>query len=137
MASSTVNTINSIIGSSQLPLIGLSSAQSASQASSLAISGLASGFNWQTTVQQLANAERGPETLWQNQQATLGQQNAAFTTIKNDLATLQADIKALQDPSLYGSSAAQVSDSTLAAATAASGAALGIYSFNFTQLATA
>jgi flagellar hook-associated protein 2 len=137
MAGSTVNTINSIIGSSQLPLIGLSSGQSASQASSLAISGLASGFNWQATVQQLANAERGPETLWQNQQTTLGQQNAAFTTIKNDLATLQADIKALQDPSLYGSSTAQAGDSTIASATAASGAALGTYNFNFSQLATA
>ncbi len=137
MASSTVNTFNSIVGSSQLPLIGLSSGQSSSQASSLAISGLASGFNWQSTVQQLANAERSPETLWQNQQATLGQQNAAFTTITNDLSTLQADLKALQDPNLYASSTAESSTSTVATATADAGASQGSYVFNVTQMATA
>ena len=137
MASSTVNTFNSIVGSSQLPLIGLSSAQSSSQASSLAISGLASGYNWQSTVQQLATAERAPETLWQNQQATLGQQNAAFTTITNDLSTLQADLKALQDPNLYASSTAESSTSTVATATADAGASQGSYVFNVTQMATA
>jgi flagellar hook-associated protein 2 len=93
--------------------------------------------NWQATVLALANAERTPETQWQNQQATISQQNAAFTTIQNDLTTLQTDLKTLQDPTLYQSSTAQASDSTIATATAASGATLGSYNFNITQLATA
>jgi flagellar hook-associated protein 2 len=88
-------------------------------------------------VTQLAAAERAPETQWQSQQAVISQQNAAFTSIKANLATLQADLKALQDPSLYGSSAAQTSDASIATAVAASGATLGSFNFNISQLATA
>ncbi|HUA39661.1 MAG TPA: flagellar filament capping protein FliD [Candidatus Sulfopaludibacter sp.] len=108
-----------------------------SPASSLAVSGLASGMDWQTTVQALANAERAPETQWKNQQTTLNAQNSALTTIENDLATLQTDLQTLQDSTLYESTTAQSSDSTVATASAASGATTGSFIFNITQLATA
>ena len=117
--------------------IGLSSSANNTLASSLMVSGLASGMNWQATVQALAGAERAPETQWQAQQTTLDKQNAVFTTIKQDLTSLQTDLKALQDPSLFSSRTAQTSDSTIASATAASGATLGTFSFNISQLATA
>ena len=137
MSSSTVGTINSILNSSQLPSIGLSTNSGNSLASTLAISGLASGMNWQNTVLQLANAERAPETLWQNQQATIARQNATYTTIQNDLTTLQSDLQALQNPDLYGSRAAQTSSSAIATAAAAAGASQGSYAFTISQLATA
>ena len=103
----------------------------------LSLSGLASGLDWKTVVQELANAERAPETQWQSHQATISQQNAAFGQIKTLLNTLQSDVQALKDPTLYSSRAAQSSDTTVASASAASGATPGTFSFDITQLATA
>ena len=103
----------------------------------LAISGLASGMNWQTTVSELANAERAPETQWQQSQTTINQQNAAFTQIKTLLTTLQTDVQNLQNTSLYSSRAAATSNSALGTASATAGATLGTFNFNVTQLATA
>ena len=114
-----------------------SSTASSSLASSLAVTGLASGMDWSTLITALANAERTPEVQWQQQQTTANDQNSAFGTISSDLTTLQADVKTLQDPTFYDSRAAQTSDSTIATATAASGATIGTYSFNISQLATA
>jgi flagellar hook-associated protein 2 len=102
----------------------------------LSVSGIASGFDWKTVVSELANAERAPETQWQARQATINKQNSAFGQIKALLNTLQADVQALKDPSLYSSRTAQVSDSGIATATASSGATLGTFNFNIAQLAT-
>jgi flagellar hook-associated protein 2 len=102
----------------------------------LSLSGLASGLDWKTLVQELANAERAPETQWQNRQATINQQNSVFGQIKALLNTLQADVQALKDPTLYNSRAAQTSDTTKATANADTGATLGTFIFNISQLAT-
>lgn len=130
---------NSILNSANLSTatgIG-NSTTNTSEASSLAVSGLASGLDWQSIVQELATAERAPETQWEAQQTTLNNQNSAFTTIQGDLTQLQTDIETLQSPSLYQSSAATTNDSSIATAAAASGTANGSYTFNITQLATA
>lgn len=105
--------------------------------SSLALSGLASGFDWQSFITQMVAAERAPETTMRSKQTTLQQKNSAFTTIKSSLTTLQAQINALKDPTLYDSRTAQVSDSTIASATAATGAVVGAFTFNISNLATA
>jgi flagellar hook-associated protein 2 len=84
----------------------------------------------------LANAERAPETQWQQKQTAINAQNSAFDTIKDDLADLQADIQALQDSTLYSGVTAQSSNADVATATAATGATPGAYSFNISQLAT-
>src|SRR5690348_12336054 len=103
----------------------------------LSLSGLASGLDWKTVVSELANAERAPETQWQQHQATINQQNSAFGQIKALLNTFQANVQALKDPTLYGSRTAQSSDSTLATASAATSATQGTFTFNVSQLATA
>src|SRR5579859_7327245 len=95
----------------------------------LSLSGLASGLDWKTLVQELANAERSPETQWQSRQASINKQNSVFGQIKSLLNTLQSDVQALKDPTLYSSRTAQSSDSTLATATATTGGALGSFSF--------
>jgi flagellar hook-associated protein 2 len=105
--------------------------------SSLAISGLASGFDWQSVVTQLANAERAAETPWQTQQSAINAQIASYNSINDAMTALQADVKVLQDPTFFQSALAQTSDSTYASATAASGATVGTYAFNISQLATA
>ena len=117
-----------------LTSIGSSSASSGN--SSLAISGLASGMNWQNVVLQLAAAERNAETPWTTQQTALTAQNTVYTSINDYLTTLQADVKALQDPTFYQSAAAQTSDATIATASADAGATLGSFVFNISQLAT-
>lgn len=134
-SSVSTSSLNSLFASTALPSLGASA--SSSNASNLAISGLASGMNWQATVQALAAAERAPETQWKAQQSALNTQNTAFGNIKDELTTLQADIQALQDSSLYGSATAQSSDSTIATASAASGATVGTFTFDISQLATA
>jgi flagellar hook-associated protein 2 len=94
-------------------------------------------MDWQTTVQELATAERAPETQWKTEQTALTAQSSAFTTIAGALATLQTDLQTLQDPTLYQSASAQSSASGIATASAASGATTGSYTFNISQLATA
>jgi flagellar hook-associated protein 2 len=53
------------------------------------------------------------------------------------LTTLQADVKALQDPAFYQSAQAQTSDATLATGSANPGATLGSFLFKISQMATA
>lgn len=103
----------------------------------LGLSGLVSGLDWKTLVDQLADAERTPQVRLRNEQTTLGQQNSAYASIKTQLGILQSRVQALSDSSLFDSRTTGTSDATLATATAAAGTTLGSYLFNVTQLATA
>ena len=98
---------------------------------------MASGFDWQSLVSQLAQVERAPQTRLQAQQYLLQQQNNALSSIKTELSVLQNAVTVLKDPSFFDSRTAASSDATLASASAAAGTAQGTYSFNVTQLATA
>src|SRR5882724_1044947 len=102
----------------------------------LALSGLASGFDWQSLVSQLIQVERSPETRLRTQQSTDQQKNSAYTSIGTQLGTLATSLKTLNDATLFNSRQTTLSDSTVATATAADSAALGSYTFNITQLAT-
>ena len=135
VSSTSSSSLGSFLNSNALTTVGGSSTSNGN--SSLAVSGLASGFDWQSVVTQLADAERAAETPWKNQQTAIAAQASAYTTINSDLTTLQTDIQTLQDPSFFQSALAQSSDSTIASATAASGAAIGSFTFNISQLATA
>ncbi len=127
--------LSNILASGALPSSGATTTNTGS--TSLAIAGVASGTNWQTIVQELGQAEAAPETQWEQQQSNLNTQNAAYGTIASDLTALQTDIQNLQGSSLYESASVQSSSSSVATGTAASGAALGTYTFNISQLATA
>ena len=117
-------------------LASIGTAASANSTSSLAVAGIASGYNWQSTVTQLANAERAPETQWQSQQTTIAAQKASYATITSDMATLQTDAATLMAPSFFNSRVTSSSASAVATATAATGATIGNFSFNIKQLAT-
>ncbi len=122
MASSSVTSI----GTSASSLTG----------SPFAVSGLSSGMNWQTIVQELGTIERAPETQWQNQQVAFNQKNAAYTTVATDLTNLQLDAQTLLDPSFYRSVVASSSASSVATVSAAASTTPGSYVFNISQLAT-
>ncbi|HTV41920.1 MAG TPA: flagellar filament capping protein FliD [Candidatus Sulfotelmatobacter sp.] len=137
--SNTITTGNSllsnILSSGTLPTTG--DLASTTTSPDLAIAGVASGMDWQTLVQELGEAEAAPETQWEEEQSSINAQNSDYSTIANDLTTLQTDIQALQNSDLYQNASVQSSNSDIATGTAASGAALGTYIFDISQLATA
>lgn len=103
----------------------------------LGLSGLASGFDWKSFIDQMAQAQRGPQTRLRTEQSALNQRNNAFTSIKTQLGILQSRINVLKDPTLFASRTAGTSDSTLGTAATSAGAAAGSFLFNVTQRATA
>lgn len=125
MATSTVTSVGTTAGSPT------------TLQSSLAITGLASGMDWSTVVQELAQAERSPETQWEQQQTTIASENADYSTITGDLTTLQTDAETLVDPSFFDSVTSSSSNTSVASASVASGAPTGSYAFDITQMATA
>ena len=103
----------------------------------LSVSGLASGFDWKTLVDQLAEVERTPERRLQLTQSNLQQVNNAYASLNTQLGVLKNRVDTLQDPTLFNSRIAKSGDATIASAIASEGAAIGTYTFAFSQLATA
>ena len=102
----------------------------------LGLSGLVSGLDWRSLVDQLSNAERIPQTRLRNDQTTLGKQNTAYAAIQTAMASLQTRVQALNSTTLFDTRSTSTSDNTLATAAAASGTTIGSYAVNVTQLAT-
>jgi flagellar hook-associated protein 2 len=137
-SSITNSSLSSLLASGQLADIGsTTNSSNTSDASSLIAPGLASGMDWESIIEDLATAERAPETQWEDQRTTLSSQMSALSTIKTDLATLQTDVQALQDSTLYQGTTAQSSDSSVATASSTTGATTGSFLFDIQQLATA
>ena len=102
----------------------------------LGVSGLASGFDWRSLVDQLVDVERAPERRLRIEQGLLGQRNNAYTSIATALNALKGRVDALKSSSLFESRTAKVADSGIASAGVSGSAAPGSYTFNFLQLAT-
>lgn len=105
--------------------------------SDLAISGLATGFDWSTLVDKLTDIERVPQRLLLTQQTALQNRNAAYGSLATELGVLKNKADALNDATLFNGRQVSVASSTVATATAAANTPLGVAAFNFTQLATA
>ena len=103
----------------------------------LGLSGLASGFDWRTLVDQLADVERTPQKRLRSEQSTLQNRNNAFGSIKTQLSVLKNRLDALSSNEVLQARKATVSDTTVLTASAAPGVASGTYVFDITQLATA
>ncbi len=101
------------------------------------LSGLASGMDWTSIINEMVSIQEAPETLMKAQQTTLAAQKASYTTIGTDLATLQTDVATLMDPTFFSSRTASAANALVASATAATGTPLGSYLFKITQLAAA
>ena len=103
----------------------------------LGISGLASGFDWRSFVDQMVEVERTPQQRLLIEQNQIEQRKNAYGSIKTQLAVLQNRLTVLKDPSTFGTRQGAVSNEKLASISAGNGAPLGRYDFNFTQLAAA
>jgi flagellar hook-associated protein 2 len=105
--------------------------------SSINLSGLASGFDWSTFVDQMVEVEQAPEKTLRTEQNTLTQSNNAYGSIKTELGVLSNRVADLQQASFFATRLAASSDTTIASATAAANAALGQYTIDVSHLATA
>ena len=105
--------------------------------------GAGSGLDLESLVTQLMTAEKAPLTA-------LKKQETSFNTRISSLGTLKSKLSALQSASLalkanigqtalnkFATFSATSSDSTIASATATTGAVAGTYSLNVTKLAVA
>jgi flagellar hook-associated protein 2 len=104
--------------------------------SAVQLSGLASGIDWTSIINEMLTEARAPETQMTAEQTTDNQKNSAYQTIGTDLTTLGNDVNTLSDPSFFDSRTASVSDSSVASATAAESTPLGNFTFNVSQLAS-
>lgn len=103
----------------------------------LGLSGLASGFDWKTLVDQLVEVERTPQVRMFTEQQTILTRKTAYDSVATQLSVLQNRVDDLNDSDLFDSRLATSSDEDIATVSAAAGAALGTYKINISQLATA
>jgi flagellar hook-associated protein 2 len=101
------------------------------------MSGLASGMDWTTIINEMVAAESAPETQMQTEQTALGTKTTAYTTLGTDLTTLNKDVTTLMAPGFFDTRTATAASPSVASATAAEGTSLGSYDFTFSQLAAA
>jgi flagellar hook-associated protein 2 len=100
------------------------------------MSGLASGIDWTSIVNEMLTEEAAPETQMNTEETADENKKTGYQTIGTDLTTLNTDITTLSKASFFSSRTASVSDSSVASATAASGTSLGNYTFDVTKLAS-
>ena len=103
---------------------------------STAIAGIASGFDWQSLVSQLADVERAPQTALLAEQTKIQERNNAFGSLKTQLSILRNRVTTLKDPTLFDSRTATSNNTALGTASVSSGATVGAYKFAISQLAT-
>ncbi|MBK7997296.1 MAG: flagellar filament capping protein FliD [Verrucomicrobia bacterium] len=103
----------------------------------LGLSGLASGFDWKTLVDQLVEVERTPQVRMFTEQQSILTRKTAYDSVATQLSVLQNRVDDLNDSDLFDSRLATSSDEDIATVSAAAGAALGTYKINISQLATA
>lgn len=104
----------------------------------LSLSGLASGFDWKSVVDQIADVERAPQRRLRSEQDKINQRKSAVASLVSELETLQTKAQALEETKLFsGAGSAASSNTDYATATASENTPSGTYKFTFTQLAEA
>lgn len=103
----------------------------------LGVSGLASGFDWRSLMDQLSDVERLPQKRLSAEQNKIEERNNAYGTILTQLGVFRNKVSALKSGDVFSSRTATVADSSVATASATNGAVQGSYTFSFSQLATA
>ena len=109
---------------------------SLSPMSGLQLSGLASGLDWKSLVDQLMEIERTPITRLTAEQTRTTSENSALTDLGTRLASLQTAVTALKGDGLFATRSVALSGTGWTAA-AATGTTPASHEFALTQLATA
>ena len=103
----------------------------------LSLSGLASGFDWKTVVDQLTQLERTPQARLRSDQEAITQRASAYKSVQTQVSNLRARISSLNSTDLFNSRTSSSSDSAVATASAGTGAAVGTYGVNVTRVSKA
>lgn len=104
----------------------------------LSFSGLASGFDWKTFINNVMAVQNAPIDAIRKEQATNTNQVSALATLQSSLTTLQGAATSLAAPDLFaGRSVSSATANSTWSAQAATGTAKGSYLVAVTQLATA
>ncbi|MEN9469995.1 MAG: hypothetical protein RL630_1728, partial [Verrucomicrobiota bacterium] len=104
----------------------------------LALSGLASGFDWKSIVDQLIEVSRAPQNRMRTEKSQLSAKNTALNDIKGLVSSFKSSLTALDSAEGFQKkSATFASSSTTWSATADTDAPSGTYEFNFVSKATA
>lgn len=101
----------------------------------LQLSGLASGFDWKSFVDQIMSYERAPATTMQTEISNNQLKLTALSGVENRINDLRSAVKALNTDGLFDARSATSSTSGWSAS-ASSTSPIGTHSFNVTQLAT-
>ena len=99
------------------------------------ITGIASGLDWRSLIDQMMKIAHRPIDMMQETQATLDKQKTDWSDLKTRLATLSSKQAALQLSTTFNGRTATSSNDLAVGATATSTAATGTYLVNVTQLA--
>ncbi len=104
--------------------------------SSFQLSGLASGFDWVSFVDQVMELERTPINRMENEQRRNTRQINALNTLNGKIGSFRSSVQALQEPALFQTRTASSSNASFSTR-AEIGATTGSFQFAVTQLATA
>ena len=104
----------------------------------MALSGLASGFDWKSIVDQLIEVSRAPQNRMRTEKSTNASKSSAINDIKGLLGTLKTSISSLAtEESLYKKGVTFKDASTNWKATASKDTPAGEYKFNLSSEASA
>jgi flagellar hook-associated protein 2 len=104
----------------------------------MALSGLASGFDWKSIVDQLIEVSRAPQNRMRTEKSTNASKTSAINEIKGLLSTLKTSISSLaSEESLYKKGVTFKDASTTWKASASKDTPAGDYKFNLLSEATA
>ena len=106
-------------------------------ASTFSVSGLTSGIDYNTMIDQIMKLEQQPITRMQSQQADYNKTISVYGDLSSKLAALKTAAEGLKTATSFYARTASSSDATVFDATAASSAAAGNYSITVTALAQA
>ena len=103
----------------------------------MALSGLASGFDWKSIVDQLIEVSRAPQNRMRTEKNTNASKSSAVNEIKGLLSTFKSSLTSLaSEEALYKKSATFKDTSTNWKASASKDTPAGEYKFNFSTEAT-
>ena len=104
----------------------------------LALSGLASGFDWKSIVDQLIEVSRAPQNRMRTEKSQLSSKSSALNDIKGLVSSFKSSLTTLNSAEGFQKKSATFASSTTTwTATADTDAPSGTYEFNFVSKATA
>lgn len=111
-------------------------ASSVTGVGSISSAGIGSGLDVATIVTRLMSIERLPLTALQTQASDLGSKLSVMGTLKSNYAAMQTKANALVSPTLWNSTTASASDSTVASVATSTSASAGSYQLAVNKLAS-